>query len=87
MRLYDLFLPSNLKEVSMNPEIFKGRWNELKGDIRTRWGKLTDDDVMQIQGQAEKLIGMLQQRYGYKREQAEKEINDFMNTRPTRRSA
>jgi uncharacterized protein YjbJ (UPF0337 family) len=71
----------------MNPEIFKGRWNELKGDIRTRWGKLTDDDVMQIQGQAEKLIGMLQQRYGYKREQAEKEINDFMNTRPTRRSA
>src|SRR6516162_2154435 len=84
MRLYDLFLSSNLKEVSMNPEIFKGRWNELKGDIRTRWGKLTDDDVMQIQGQAEKLIGMLQQRYGYKREQAEKEINDFMNTRPTR---
>jgi uncharacterized protein YjbJ (UPF0337 family) len=71
----------------MNPEILKGRWNELKGDIRTRWGKLTDDDVMQIQGQAEKLIGMLQQRYGYKREQAEKEINDFMNTRPTRRTA
>jgi uncharacterized protein YjbJ (UPF0337 family) len=71
----------------MNPEILKGRWNELKGDIRTRWGKLTDDDVMQIQGQAEKLIGMLQQRYGYKREQAEKEINDFLNTRPTRRTA
>jgi uncharacterized protein YjbJ (UPF0337 family) len=71
----------------MNPEILRGRWNELKGDIRTRWGKLTDDDVMQIQGQAEKLIGMLQQRYGYKREQAEKEINDFLNTRPTRRTA
>jgi uncharacterized protein YjbJ (UPF0337 family) len=71
----------------MNPEILRGRWNELKGDIRTRWGKLTDDDVMQVQGQAEKLIGMLQQRYGYKREQAEKEINDFLNTHPTRRSA
>ena len=71
----------------MNPEIFRGRWNELKGDIRTRWGKLTDDDVMQVQGQAEKMIGMLQQRYGYKREQAEQEINDFLNTHPTRRSA
>ena len=71
----------------MNPEIFRGRWNELKGEIRTRWGKLTDDDVMQVQGQAEKLIGMLQQRYGYKRKQAETEINDFLNTHPTRRSA
>jgi len=71
----------------MNPEILRGRWNELKGDVRTRWGKLTNDDVMQIQGQAEKLIGMLQQRYGYKREQAENEINDFLNTHRPRRTA
>ena len=35
----------------MNPEILKGRWNQLRGEIRTRWGKLTDDDVTQIQGQ------------------------------------
>ena len=72
----------------MNPEILKGRWNELKGEIRTRWGKLTDDDVAEIQGQAEKMIGKLQQRYGYKREQAEKDIQDFLNAHPgSRRTA
>ena len=63
----------------MNPEILRGRWNQVKGEIRTRWGKLTDDDVAQIQGQAEKMIGKLQERYGYKREQAEKELTDFLN--------
>ncbi len=72
----------------MNPEILKGRWNQLRGEIRTRWGKLTDDDLTQIQGHAEKMIGKLQERYGYKREQAEKEINDFLNASSgTRRTA
>ena len=72
----------------MNPEILKGRWNQLRGEIRTRWGKLTDDDLTQIQGHAEKMIGKLQERYGYKREQAEKELNDFLNTSSgTRRTA
>ena len=69
----------------MNPEILKGRWNQLRGEIRTRWGKLTDDDLTQIQGHAEKMIGKLQERYGYKREQAEKELNDFLNTSPDAR--
>ena len=72
----------------MNPEILKGRWNQLRGEIRTRWGKLTDDDLTQIQGHAEKMIGKLQERYGYKREEAEKELNDFLNTGPgSRRTA
>jgi uncharacterized protein YjbJ (UPF0337 family) len=71
----------------MNPEILKGRWNQLKGDIRTRWGKITDDDLLQIQGNAEQFIGKLQERYGYKREQAEKELNDFLNSPVTRRTA
>ncbi|HYR89657.1 MAG TPA: CsbD family protein [Terriglobia bacterium] len=65
----------------MNSDILKGRWVQLKGDIRARWGKLTDDDLAQIQGEAEKMIGKLQERYGYKREQAEKELNDFLNAR------
>jgi uncharacterized protein YjbJ (UPF0337 family) len=64
----------------MNSDVLKGKWNQLRGDIRTRWGKLTDDDITQIHGEAEKMIGKLQERYGYKREQAEKEINDFLNT-------
>ena len=72
----------------MNPEILKSKWNEMKGDIRVRWSKLTDEDMTHIQGQAEKMIGKLQERYGYKREQAEKEINEFLNSSPgTRRTA
>ena len=72
----------------MNPEILKGKWNEMKGDIRARWSKLTDEDMTHIQGQVEKMIGKLQERYGYKREQAEKEINEFLNSSPgTRRTA
>jgi uncharacterized protein YjbJ (UPF0337 family) len=67
----------------MNNEILKGKWMQLRGEVRTRWGKLTDDDVAQIHGEAEKLIGKLQERYGYKRDQAERELNDFLNA-PTR---
>ena len=65
----------------MNPDILKRRWTQLKGDIRTQWGKLTDDDITRIQGETEKMIGKLQERYGYKREQAERELNDFLNAR------
>ena len=65
----------------MNKDILKGKWIQAKGDIRSWWGKLTDDDVNQIQGDTEKFIGKLQERYGYGREQAEKELNEFL-TRP-----
>jgi uncharacterized protein YjbJ (UPF0337 family) len=88
LNLFNLKIPR--KEIAkMNPEILKGRWNQLKGDIRRRWGKLTDDDMVQVQGQVEKMIGKLQERYGYKREQAERELNDFLtaSTEPTRRTA
>jgi len=63
----------------MNKDILKGKWTQMKGGIRTQWGKLTDDDVDMIQGDAEKFIGKLQERHGYGREQAEKELDDFMN--------
>ena len=65
----------------MNKDILKGKWIQVKGDIRSWWGKITDDDVNQIQGDIEKFIGKLQERYGYGREQAEKELNEFL-TRP-----
>jgi len=67
----------------MNADVLKGRWNQVKGDIRSKWGKLTDDDVTQIQGDTEKMIGKLQERYGLKREQAERDLNDFLNQRRT----
>ena len=67
----------------MNAEILKGRWNQVKGDIRTKWGKLTDDDMTQIQGDAQKLFGKLQERYGLKREQAERDLEEILNHRKT----
>jgi uncharacterized protein YjbJ (UPF0337 family) len=63
----------------MNKDILKGKWMQMRGDLRKQWGKLTDSDMDQIQGDAEKFIGKLQERYGYNREQAEKELNDYMN--------
>src|SRR5437016_11967569 len=63
---------------AMNKDILKGKWLQVKGDVRGWWGKMTEDDVDQIQGDVEKFIGKLQERYGYGREQAEKELNDFL---------
>jgi uncharacterized protein YjbJ (UPF0337 family) len=63
----------------MNKDILKGKWMQMKGDLRKQWGKLTDSDMDQIQGDAEKFVGKLQERYGYSREEAERELNDYMS--------
>jgi uncharacterized protein YjbJ (UPF0337 family) len=59
----------------MNWDTIKGNWNELKGTAKTRWAKLTDDDLQQIDGDRDRLVGKLQQYYGMTREAAEHEIN------------
>jgi uncharacterized protein YjbJ (UPF0337 family) len=59
----------------MNRDTLKGQWTQLKGQVRKQWGKLTEDEVDQIQGDAEILMGKLQERYGYSREQAQREID------------
>lgn len=61
----------------MNKDIFKGQWNEIKGNIKEQWGKLTDDDLTQINGRRDQLVGFLQKRYGYAKDQAEQNIKDF----------
>jgi uncharacterized protein YjbJ (UPF0337 family) len=60
----------------MNRDQLKGKWHQMKGEVKAKWGKLTNDDLDQIDGNLEKLIGRLQERYGYARERAEKEVND-----------
>ena len=62
----------------MNTDILQGKWRQLKGEARVQWGKLTDDDLDQVQGQAEKLVGLVQERYGYDRQQAEQEVDSFV---------
>ena len=61
----------------MNEDIIKGQWNEIKGEVKERWGKLTDDDLMQISGQKDKLVGALQKKYGYSKDEAEDEYKSF----------
>jgi uncharacterized protein YjbJ (UPF0337 family) len=57
----------------MNNDIFEGKWKQLRGEVKVWWGKLTDDDLDKVEGNYDKLIGLLQEKYGYTREQAEEE--------------
>ena len=59
----------------MNNDIFEGKWKEMSGQIKVWWGKLTDDELEQAGGNAEQIVGLLQQKYGYTREHAEEEFN------------
>jgi len=61
----------------MNKDILKGQWNELKGSIQNQWGKLTDDDLEQINGDRVKLAGKIQKAYGIGRDDAEKQLKDW----------
>jgi uncharacterized protein YjbJ (UPF0337 family) len=60
-------------------DILQGKWHELKGQVRQQWGKLTDDDFLRLSGKTEELTGVLQQRYGYGKAQAENEINHWLD--------
>jgi uncharacterized protein YjbJ (UPF0337 family) len=62
--------------MNMNKDILKGKWLEVKGSVKEKWGKLTDNNLGQIEGKGEKLLGLLQKRYGYIREKAEPEYQD-----------
>ena len=62
-------------------DILQGKWPELKGQAKQQWGKLTDDDIQRLSGKTEDLIGVLQQRYGYGKVQAEMEINNWLRDR------
>ena len=62
----------------MYEDVLKGKWHEIKGVIKEKWGQLTDDDLTEVEGSAEKLMGFLQKRYGYTKDKAEQEFNDFI---------
>jgi uncharacterized protein YjbJ (UPF0337 family) len=64
----------------MNDDQFEGMWKQVKGRAREWWGMLTDDDLERIAGKKDRLLGVLQERYGYTRERAEDEINTRLRT-------
>lgn len=59
----------------MNKDILEGKWKQMRGGAKSWWGKLTDDDLDRIAGKFESLAGILQEKYGYTRQQAENEID------------
>lgn len=71
----------------MNSDILKGQWKQLVGQAKSRWGKLTDDDWLRIEGDSQRLAGIVQERYGITREQAEHEVKSFLDGHPNRDKA
>lgn len=63
----------------MNSDILQGKWKQLSGSIKQQWGDLTDDEVTQVNGSYERLQGLLQEKYGWSRDRAEREIDAYLN--------
>jgi uncharacterized protein YjbJ (UPF0337 family) len=61
----------------MNWDQVEGKWKQMKGEVKTRWGKLTDDDLQTIGGQKEKLIGSIQERYGIQKDEAHRQVDEW----------
>lgn len=61
----------------MNWDQIEGKWKQMKGSVKTRWGKLTDDDLDVINGRREQLVGLIQERYGLAKDAAEKQVNEW----------
>ena len=64
----------------MNWDIAKGQWKQFRGQVKEQWGKLTDDDLDQIEGKRDQLVGAVQKRYGIARDEADKQISKFENS-------
>jgi len=64
----------------MNWDQIAGKWTQMKGEVRQKWGKLTDDDLQVVAGSKDKLVGRIQERYGIKKEEAEKQLDHWCAT-------
>jgi uncharacterized protein YjbJ (UPF0337 family) len=62
----------------MNWDVLKGNWKQMAGKVKAKWGKFTDDDLALIGGKKDEFVGKLQERYGYRKDQAEREVDDFL---------
>lgn len=64
----------------MNWDSIEGNWKEFKGQVREKWGKLTDDELEVVAGQRDQLLGLIQKRYGVAKNEAERQIDAFVST-------
>ncbi|MBN9887537.1 CsbD family protein [Salipiger abyssi] len=61
----------------MNWDIIQGKWKQLKGSVQENWGELTDDDLDKAAGSREQLVGLIQERYGLAKADAERQVDEF----------
>jgi len=61
----------------MNWDTLQGQWKQIKGQVKEKWGKLTNDDLDVIDGKKDQMVGLLQKKYGYAKDQAERELEEF----------
>ncbi len=61
----------------MNWDRIEGQWKQMSGKVKTKWGKLTDDDLTTIAGKKDQLVGRIQERYGIQKDEAERQVNDW----------
>jgi uncharacterized protein YjbJ (UPF0337 family) len=73
-------LQQNNLEGRMNWDQIEGKWNQMKGRLREKWGNLTEDDLEMIAGKRDQLIGRLQVRYGIAKEEASKQVDEFVSS-------
>lgn len=66
----------------MNKDTLAGQWKQVMGEIKKQWGRLTDNDLTQAEGSYDKLVGRIQERYGYARDQAQREVDNFLAQHP-----
>jgi uncharacterized protein YjbJ (UPF0337 family) len=71
----------------MNKDQFEGKWKQMKGHAKEKWGKLTDDDLDEIQGRLQILVGKIQERYGHDREAATEAVESWMKEQDERRAS
>lgn len=64
----------------MNWDIVEGKWSQLKGSLRQKWGKLTDSDLETVRGEKDKFVGLLQERYGKRKDEAEQEVDEWLRS-------
>jgi uncharacterized protein YjbJ (UPF0337 family) len=71
----------------MDKDRMEGNWKQVKGTIKEKWGKLTDDDLTVIEGNREKLAGKIQERYGIAKDEAKKQVDEWQRLRESEASA
>jgi len=71
----------------MNDDVFKGKWLQLKGQIKEKWGQLTDDELDQAAGERDQLVGRIQERYGLAKDEVNAQLNALIASDPKRAGA